>query len=584
MNHFKILLALMASFCICICTALTASAAESDSTKHYYTVYEGSTKSEYYIEGEEVVALINYGSNSPDYSPHWYETKGDSTYIHFYRLNASKTGVELVNPRRVKTYTLTDGEWVCTWDSTETGTEIAVSSSAEYKNWYYDFSDSGIDIIRCNMTDRIKDHIKGTGEFEYKETKHSIESNLYSYMTGGVFTDYGTNYSLTSHESLAEIVPTTYNYSVKLSATLSVTYDEENGEISWNEFFTRSDATVFKGVIAKLHYQGDSLNGFADYVAPLTGLGYKLSFGGTDFKGDENCRYDSITLIPYWITTSGNVYLGNSTRVSIDADSTAATRTGDKLFTATIRKSNKSDGILPSKGDPVYGLSDYMTEGFDLTDLTYNGGLYLRGFSADYSIHAKWSELVTPTEIQEQIEHGFIEIVEKGIRARLVYAYHDAPEQIAYTKYIDKIYDADKGSCYIPYSVYKPEEDSVFLRDVEIIPVVIMKPKIGIKGNIWGYYGQTAYVRFNNDETENEIKKDVGDIVNSEHYSSDTETSLGDMDISLGWFQETLSSLINGIGQLPSFFATMFGFLPSPVVAVLGIVVVLCVILRILGR
>lgn len=590
MNYIKILFILMASFCICTCTALTASAAESDSTKHYYTEYDGSTKSEYYIEGEEVVALVNHGSNSPDYSPYWYETKSDDTYIYFYRLNAQKTGVERVNPRRVKTYTLTGGEWVCTWDSTETGNEIAVSSSVGYKNWYYDFTDSGIDIIQCNMTDRIKDFNKGTGGFEYKEIQHSIETNLYSYMLDGVFIDYGTNYLFTSHESLAEIVPTTYNHSVNLDVTLSVTYDEENGEILWNDFYTPKETTIYKGVIAQLHYKGDSIYGSVDYVIPLSGTSYELSFGGTDFKGDENCRYDSVTLIPYYISTMGSIKFGGSTTVAIDADSVAATRTATDLFTATKRTNAQPSGIFPSKNGAVYGTVDPVDAVFDTEYATYIDGIYFRGFSADYGINAKWKDVFYGASAIKANNGEEISDLFKFVAVRLTYAYKESPNETAYIKYLDKVFKATDCSCYVDYTKYKSEDPNVYLKEVAFIPFFSTLDFVDL--DVWFttgdnigtsfYYGSASYVRFTPDEKSETIKSNVGDIASVSSSSDNSE--IGDMDISLSWFQETLSSLINGISQIPNFFATMFSFLPSPVVLILGAIIVLCVILRLLGR
>ena len=50
------------------------------------------------------------------------------------------------------------------------------------------------------------------------------------------------------------------------------------------------------------------------------------------------------------------------------------------------------------------------------------------------------------------------------------------------------------------------------------------------------------------------------------------------------WFVDFLKSLTNSLGEVPDFFAKVFGFLPKPVLYSIGALLVVCVVLRIIGR
>lgn len=54
--------------------------------------------------------------------------------------------------------------------------------------------------------------------------------------------------------------------------------------------------------------------------------------------------------------------------------------------------------------------------------------------------------------------------------------------------------------------------------------------------------------------------------------------------VNLGWFYTFLKSLVDSLGQVPLFVRHIFGFLPSPIVYTIGALIVVCVILRVIGR
>lgn len=597
MKHFKILFALVITATMCMCAALSASAAEdAQTTRHYFTQTTSTQKITWFVEGEKVVATVSFGGRNPDYSKHYYEMKNDYTSLYFYRLKTDRSGIEKIPVYRDKVYTLQNGEWVLTYDGSESG--YVSYSDLTYNTQYYDFTDSGIDILEFNMTDRGTVFNKGTMSMDYKSVSHSTETNIYSYLLNGTFTDFGKNYVLLLHENILDIVPQmyrSYNSSITNSTvSISVDYDEENGIVSWSDFVVDEENTLKKGVIAAFYYSGDKGYNTDYYRTILTGTSYKISLGGCDFS-DSTMRYGQITFIPYYIHTNGTLYFGKSSYITIDEDSTAATRSADKLLTATAKASDKPSSIVPDKGDGESNLVDNIKDSVKLENMTYRSGIKLTGFRADYEINASWREFTLDDKVTKMLNAESMIVLKKGVYVRLVYAYVNAPGQVAYTKYLRNIIDADDRSCYIPYSNYKSEDETVFLRDVEFIPVVAIKDSIEYKDNEWWFYGSCSYVRFNNDGSEDETGVNNGSVINNDSSSSSWVSSVsgngvidlgsvGDALQNLGWFGTVLTSLINGLGSVPSFFATIFGFLPAPVVALLGVFILACILLRFIGR
>lgn len=590
MKHFKIFFALVITATMCMCAALSASAAEdTQTTRHYFTITHDTTKSVYFVEGEKVVAAITLLPPNGDYSKHWYELKGDYTNLVFYRLNSARTAAETVVYKLAKTYALQDGEWVVTYDGDVSG-YISYSHNLRYKNEYLDFTDSGIDILEFNITDRGTVFNKGTGTMDYKSVQHNVATNIYSYLLNGTFTDFGKSYTFVLHSDLLNVVPDMHDWGSTSSVAITPEYDAESGVVSWSDFVVDEENTLKKGVIAAFHSQGTGGYSLDYYRVPLTGTSYKISLGGSDFNNDT-FRYNTIIFVPYYISKNGYLYYGKAAYLNIDADSIAATRSADKLLTATAKASDKPSSIVPDKGDGYSGVSDDIANGLDLKDMAYKNGIYLRGFSADYSINASWLEMVIDEKVQKQIDASSFEVLQKGIRVRLTYAYVNAPGQVAYAKYIDRIYKAETGSCFIDYTNYKSSDDTVFLRDVAFIPVVGLKDTVEYENNTFWYYGSANYVRFNNDATEDKIETNKGNVMNN-NYGSDSSTSVsgnGKFDLSaldngISWFGSTMSNLIDALGYVPEFFKKIFGFLPSPILALLGVLIVVCVILRIIGR
>ena len=228
---------------------------------------------------------------------------------------------------------------------------------------------------------------------DYKTVNHNTESNIFSYLLNGTFTDYGKNYVFLLHENLLDIVPEMYRSGggaiSNSTASISIDYDEENGIVSWSDFVVDEENTLKKGVIALFYYRGDKGNGSDYYRTILTGTSYKISLGGCDFS-DSTMRYTGISFIPYYINKNGSLYLGKIAYLNIDADSVAATRSASKMLTK-IKSSTSSSGVLPDKAHGSGGSepSDFQYDSsIPVPRLCFTGTLnfYIENASDDYFV------------------------------------------------------------------------------------------------------------------------------------------------------------------------------------------------------
>lgn len=607
MKHFKLLFVLVVSVALFYAFSIVTFAAESDTDKHYFYVYYGTnTRIECFVEGSRVVAYTDTANSCADYSKHYYETKSFySSSISFYRLNSSRTGVEQVSPRKSKVEEYQNGVWVVTTDYADSNYPFlyAYSSTIDYKNSYVDFSNSDFDFLEVNLVDRRATISKATGGIVYDEVSHSVTTNLYSYLLNGTFTDFGLNYVFTLHENVNYIVPELYRSSSLSNSdiTLSLEYDEENGVVSWNDFVVDESSTIFKGVIATL-YDTDKYT--STYRSVLTGLSYELSFGGCDFK--TGGRYQSITFIPYYISTDGYLYFGRGSSVSIDEGSVAATRSADKMLNPIIRSNSKPSAIYPSKGDTIINPDIINEKAVFSSDLGYIDGLsftiddgHSGGFPYVISYKLTWNTSKAIDAYIQVCVDGYLTYIDESNTKRQrsdsfdIVHYND---RIAYKNGVlmIPIDDVDKYAelCFSDYSEFS--EQYLFVRLIRFNDNTKQYECGG-----WTRISLDSGQRYNiSTGTIDETGSFTQDTVSEGSYNkdmnfdgtysdskadSDGSINLPDLD-SMGWFTSTLSSLITSLGVVPQFFATIFGFLPSAIIALIGALVALCVILRILGR
>lgn len=609
MKHFKILFALVITATMCMCAALSASAAEdAQTTRHYFTQTTSTQKITWFVEGEKVVATASFGGRNLDYSKHYYEMKNDYTSLYFYRLKTDRSGIEKIPVYRDKVYTLQNGEWVLTYDGSKSG--YVSYSDLTYNTQYYDFTDSGIDILEFNMTDRGTAFNKGTMSMDYKSVNHSTETNIYSYLLNGTFTDFGKNYVFLLHENLIDIVPQMYRSSsstlTNSTVSISVDYDEENGIVSWSDFAVDEENTLKKGVIASFYYKGDKGYGTDYYRTILTGTSYKISLGGCDFS-DSTMRYRQITFIPYYIHTNGTLYFGKSSYITIDEDSTAATRSADKILTATAKASDKPSSIVPDKGD-IIADPDSVDR-----DSTYSAELgYLQGVT--WSCETNLGDVTTPIDTfylydkitwntSKDLGDAYIQLKSEG---RITYKDSSGNKRQKKVKfdiysYNDRIaYDEGlltvQGGADMQIAQDKYDGVTSYIASAFYIRLI----RYNNDTSSWEHGGWVKISLTSNDSYEistGEIdergtyKKDSESDGSysykqnglEQYVPSGTDSSILPSD-AVGWFTSTLEKFVAELGSVPLFFTTIFGFLPTPIIALLGIFIVVCIILRVAGR
>lgn len=607
-NIAKMIAMIAAVFCVALAVPGSVKAADStETTKHYFTQTTSTQKITWFVEGEKVVATASFGGRNLDYSKHYYEMKNDYTGLYFYRLKTDRSGIEKIPVYRDKVYTLQNGEWVLTYDGSESG--YVSYSDLTYNTQYYDFTDSGIDILEFNMTDRGTVFNKGTMSMDYKSVSHSTETNIYSYLLNGTFTDFGKNYVLLLHENLLDIVPQmyrSYNSSISNSTvSISVDYDEENGIVSWSDFVVDEENTLKKGVIAAFYYSGDKGYNTDYYRTILTGTSYKISLGGCDFS-DSTMRYSQITFIPYYIHTNGTLYFGKSSYITIDEDSVAATRSASKLLIAIAKSDDKPDSIVPDKGE---NSSDYWEEKWSV--FTYDAGCFFNGFVTTNvyatmdmglggskktdvvaSYLARWNSVSTTYSDRAT---NFIR-VDLGCGSEWVtfsreYAYFSDPSvqfnSVELSNFIYKKWDNPQGSFCLRLTPYYTTRSGGSYYGKPVYFDFDIFGSIKSVGQYEGDFRDGNSYDFT-DITQKDYFEDnsafgdlFDDIFNDSGSSEDTPFSINDLTFN---FFSLLKDLISACGQFPALIASVFSFLPSVYTSMLVVALGLVVILRIVGR
>lgn len=606
-NIAKMIAMIAAVFCVTLAVPGSAKAADStDTTRHYFTCYTSATqKIEYFVEGSDMVIVTKSQGSSYDFSKHYYETCLNR-YFEFYRLNADSSGVELIYPRKYKEYTLSDGVWTV-------ATDYAASNYPEYRgyssmvNFYVDFSQMDCDILEVNLLDRGTAFNKGTGQMEYKTVDHNLNANLYSYLLNGTFTDYGKNYIFVSHSDAKTLVPgfasASKNGTLQQSSiSITVDYDEESGVVSWNDFFTVEENTVFKGVLALFEVSPGSEQ-FA-YRTVLTGSSYKISLGGCDFNNKDK-RYSRLILRPYYINTNGSIYYGSAQGINIDADSVAATRSASSMLTQ-VKSSTSSGGIVPDKGE---NSSDYWEKMWSV--YTYDAGCFFNGFVTTNvyatmdmglggskktdvvaSYLARWNSVSTTYSDRAT---NFIR-VDLGCGSEWVtfsheYAYFSDPSvqfnSVELSNFIYKKWDNPQGPFCLRLTPYYTTRSGgsyygkpVYF-DFDIFGSIKSVSQYDGDFRDENSYDFTDITQKDYFEDNSVIGDLFDDIFNDSGSSEDNPFSINDLTFN---FFSLLKDLISACGQFPALIASVFSFLPSVYTSMLVVALGLVVILRIVGR
>lgn len=86
------------------------------------------------------------------------------------------------------------------------------------------------------------------------------------------------------------------------------------------------------------------------------------------------------------------------------------------------------------------------------------------------------------------------------------------------------------------------------------------------------------------DDEMKELESSGNSRIDLDTTQSTNDTSIDSMEEGLTFFKGFLSSTLSALGEVPSFFSSVFGFLPKAVINSIGVLLIVCVILRFLGR
>lgn len=606
--------------------SMTVSASETVEERHYFTMYTGSYMYECFVEGGEVVAYYNSGFVY-DYSAHSYEVQDayNAPYFNFYRLNSAGTGVEKVMARYSKRYVLSNDEWVLDHDyATDSGFPTVLSIYADghavYGDCTFDFAGSDIDLLQVDISERMIVPQKN-GTSKYVVQNHDINSNLYSYLLNGTFSDFGAHYTFVLHESMDTVVPVVVNNRGELRSTvdmtLSLTYDEENGVVSWKDFVVDESKIQKKGVIA-LFYTNAAGGHWSAYREPLTGSSYSVSLGGTDLGNYGDARYTRMMFVPYYLGTDHKFYIGKGSPIDIGEDSKVATRTASRMLTK-VKRSSKPSAIFPSKGysanldfdGAVYDSSLPVIQGLKYKELDASKchGSY-DGTSGCFSL--SWNATSDRTDFYEFKIYGDLSYAHSdgalGVGSRAVksclFVLADPEEKcMAYRGKCDFCLH-DVLDRLINDGTFSKYDSAFYFKDIS--KLYVRTWRVDASGSLsygnWSYFevnkskGLTTFNRksigdgylIEGDSDIDDYGNFVGDTTKIPSASGgdsegDVSISIGDIDLSdlanIGnFFKSLVDALVSVVGDFPALFARIFGFLPQEIIYMVYLSIIVCII------
>ena len=246
---------------------------------------------------------------------------------------------------------------------------------------------------------------------------------------------------------------------------------------------------------------------------------------------------------------------------------------------------------------PYDMLTDDMPVDIDMSNTsTYLTDYKLKGFSSDYEINAKWTGVQYPVSMQQYFNNGSMELLDEKIYISLSYCDKSYPTQVAYTKWIPTGVSPSALSCSFDIDDYKSTDSEYYLFSVGFYPCMQYKTKVGMgtssQVTTWSY-GSKNMVYFNYDNVNDKI--DGSKIsVDTGNQNNDTDTDLvwsddenimvTDLDSAMKKFVNLIES-VSATGQkIAQAFSIFYGFLPIWLTGAISGIIMVCVILRIVGR
>ena len=268
--------------------------------------------------------------------------------------------------------------------------------------------------------------------------------------------------------------------------------DFYNQHTEWEK--TDFNSTSKYAILAYSNSQGNLLLSGLEYIGGNTVYSFKIPYGNTSYTpllayqymNKEDSKY-------YWIY---NNIVTNLPVLYMDA------RDNDVLIDY-FKNGNDEHVVLPGGGGSI--------DNPDFQDTAYA----FTGFTANSKMTATWTGTTERSYLKD-------EDVEEYVRVSYGFAAKDAPDSIKQVDNDSKEYSTAAKSLTVKVSDLVPDDDSWFLRYVQVIPCY-RQAGLGVWGDF--YHGVACKVYFNQDGSIDKIVRDFpqgsGDYSYKHIFSSD---------------------------------------------------------------
>lgn len=248
--------------------------------------------------------------------------------------------------------------------------------------------------------------------------------------------------------------------------------DFYNQHTEWEK--TDFNSTSKYAILAYSNSQGNLLLSGLEYIGGNTVYSFKIPYGNTSYTpllayqymNKEDSKY-------YWIY---NNIVTNLPVLYMDA------RDNDALIDY-FKNGNDEHVVLPGGGGSI--------DNPDFQDTAYA----FTGFTANNKMTATWTGTTERSYLKD-------EDVEEYVRVSYGFAAKDAPDSIKQVDNDSKEYSTAAKSLTVKVSDLVPDDDSWFLRYVQVVPCY-RQAGLGAWGDF--YHGESSYVYFNADGSIDKI-------------------------------------------------------------------------------
>lgn len=585
--NFKFLFTFcLALMCMCMCIPMKSHAEEKKYNYSFTFILEDKKYDLVYSSDTPCVLFWSSASTDEHGMQLVSNTTNSGYYLKMYQLNADGLTCKEVNPLidKIYNYDSSCGDFALDIDY--------VSCSASYYrfniyNGYLDLKDSGLKLMIVPSNNSFKDSIIA----EYLRSG-KISSDVDS---EGVYVVSDTT-----------VLPRLDIYDGKIrepsssSLAISDAVISSSGLITYKCTSPLSDSLYYGVVIVA---RARSERSYV-YNYPLKyGYAIQTHFNDASFTQLGSGKFSQLSLVPYCISSNGNVIVGKSCSLAID--STAFYYTKDDVNPRLFTTASKS--LLPvsesPKGDDDFADSSHGGGGLrhDTGDIFFTGktliisgekrevektvdrnDLYLKDVKVssgvgNFSKTVKWSGT--------SIDGTLASIPSSDAIVVITYGMYD--EDLNYKLYTLGTVNISKGKFTFNYKDFINDMSSSYTwdGDIRLCPVYYSE------SNKYLYLGRQTVVdllhggiseayedddgKFQQDIIRND-NNTTDDIYNSDSFEWDT--------VSSDSLWNTVANFASGLDGVPSLINSLFAFLPEWVLGLIGLSIGALVVLRFLGR